>query len=123
MYACQAVHGVSRDCVEGIAASARMGRVSGRRGGRRAAGRASVAIPRRALGLAVLVVLCILAWGALVFLAISFGSSARSGTTSSWAFLGLAAVGAIACLFLGLLLGARMLQSLGLIESRRPHRH
>ena len=91
--------------------------------GKRAAGRASVAIPRRAYLQTVGVVACVLAWGVLVWLAISFGGSARSGESNAWAFLGLAAVGAVACLFLGLMLGARALESLGLIESRRPHRH
>lgn len=91
--------------------------------GKRAAGKASVAIPPRAYLLAVGVVACVVAWGVLVWLAISFGGSARSGDSSAWGFLGLAAVGAVACLFLGLMLGARTLEALGLIESRGPHRH
>lgn len=96
-----------------------MARVSGKR----AAGKASVAIPRQVYLLGAGMIGCTVAWGALVWLAISFGSSARSGQSSAWAFLALAAVGAVACLFLGLMLGARLLEALGLVESRRPHRH
>lgn len=91
--------------------------------GKRAAGKASVAIPRRTYLLAAGVVACVVAWGVLVWLAISFGGSARSGESSAWTFLALAAVGAVACLFLGLMLGARALESLGLIAPRGPHRH
>lgn len=95
-------------------------------GGRRAAGKATVTIPRRAYLLAVAVVACVAAWVALVWLAISFGSSARSGESGAWPFLALAAVGAVACLFLGLMLGARLAQSVGIADSQRsqqPHRH
>lgn len=91
--------------------------------GKRAAGKASVAIPRRVYLLGASVIGSVVAWGALVWLAISFGGSARSGESNAWTFLALAAVGAVACLFLGLMLGARLLESLGLLESRRPHRH
>lgn len=80
-------------------------------------------MPGRAYGLATAVIACVAAWVALIWLAISFGSSARSGQTDAWAFLALAAVGAVACLFLGLMLGARLLQSVGLVEPQRPHRH
>lgn len=53
------------------------------------------------------------AWGYLVYLAIDFGSRARtSGAAGDWAFLALASVGAMACLFLGLLLASRILQRL-----------
>lgn len=67
--------------------------------------------PRRtilllALGLTVTLV----AWGVLVFSAIDFGGEARSGGQSSaWLFLALATAGAAACLFVTLLLGARLL--------------
>ena len=54
------------------------------------------------------------AWGYLVYLAIDFGTSARSGQSSSWAFLALASLGAVACLFTGLMLIARLLRALGI---------
>lgn len=50
----------------------------------------------------------IVAWGYLVYVAIDFGTSARDGNDSAWWLLGLATVGAIACLFFALLLGARL---------------
>ena len=56
-----------------------------------------------ALGMTVTLV----AWGVLVGLAIEFGKEARSGEPEAWTFLLLAALGATACLFLALLLGAR----------------
>lgn len=56
--------------------------------------------------------LCIVAWGYLVLAAIDFGSNARSGDTGAWWFLALASVGAVACLFIGLILVARILARL-----------
>jgi hypothetical protein len=56
----------------------------------------------------------VVAWGYLVYLAIDFGTSARSGQTGSWALLALASIGAVACLFTGLLLIARLLRTLGI---------
>jgi len=55
-----------------------------------------------------------IAWGYLVYLAIDFGTAARGGQASGWALLGLAAVGAMACLFTALMLGARLLVELGI---------
>lgn len=58
--------------------------------------------------------LCIVAWGYLVYAAIDFGTAARGGSDSSaWLFMGLACLGAIACLFAGLLLMARLMRALG----------
>ena len=49
----------------------------------------------------------VVGWGYLVFLAIDFGTSARDGDSRGWWLLGLATVGAIACLFLAMMLGTR----------------
>ena len=54
----------------------------------------------------------VVAWGYLVYLAIDFGTSARNGDNRGWAFLALATVGAIACLFLALTLGTRFVTRL-----------
>ena len=55
------------------------------------------------------------AWGYLVYAAIDFGTAARSGSGSSaWTFMALACLGAIACLFVGLLLVARLMRALGI---------
>jgi hypothetical protein len=59
------------------------------------------------------VTLCVVAWGYLVYAAIDFGASARGGEPRAWLFLGLASLGAVACLFVGLMLVARLLRMLG----------
>ncbi len=60
------------------------------------------------LGLALGITAAVVAWGYLVYLAIDFGTSARDGDGRGWVFLALATVGAIACLFLALSLGSRL---------------
>ena len=72
-------------------------------------GRSRTALLLHALG----VTLCVVAWGYLVYAAIDFGSSARSGDSQSWIYLGLASLGAVVCLFVGLMLVARLLRMLG----------
>ena len=72
------------------------------------------------LVLALGVTLAVVAWGYLVYAAIDFGSQARGGDGKAWAFLGLASLGAVACLFAGLLLVARLLRMLGVIKSEEP---
>jgi hypothetical protein len=67
------------------------------------------------LGYALAITACIVAWGYLVFAAIEFGTAARGGDTEAWWLLLLATLGAVACLFTGILVGSRLLQSLGAI--------
>jgi hypothetical protein len=87
--------------------------VSGHRGKRAAETRQRT--PRSAvLGHALGITLAVVAWGYLVWAAIDFGSSARSGDGRSWWFLALAGVGAVACLFVGLMLAARLVRTLGM---------
>ena len=62
------------------------------------------------------ITLCVVAWGYLVYAAIDFGTAARGGSSSAWTFMGLACAGAIACLFVGLLLVARLMRVLGISE-------
>jgi hypothetical protein len=86
--------------------------VSGHRGKRAAA------VPRRrpgrsVLGYAVGITLAVVAWGYLVWAAVDFGSTARGGDGRAWWLLALAAVGAVACLFAGLLLVARLTRAMG----------
>jgi hypothetical protein len=57
------------------------------------------------------------AWGYLVYAAIDFGTAARGGQSSAWMFMALACLGAIACLFFGLLLVARLMRALGVSSS------
>ena len=57
------------------------------------------------------------AWGYLVYAAIDFGTAARDGGGgSAWGFMALACLGAIACLFAGLLLVARLMRVLGITD-------
>jgi hypothetical protein len=64
--------------------------------------------------LAVGVTFAVVAWGYLVKAAIDFGATARGGDQDAWLFLGLASFGAVACLFIGLMLVSRVLRRLGL---------
>ena len=69
--------------------------------------------PRRSsmvpmLFLALGITAAVVAWGYLVYLAIDFGTSARNGDSRGWFYLAVATIGAIACLFLALTLGTRL---------------
>jgi hypothetical protein len=66
------------------------------------------------------VTLAIVAWGYLVYAAIDFGATARGGDSGAWWLLGLASLGAVACLFVGLLLVTRLLRILGVAKDRAP---
>lgn len=71
--------------------------------------------------LALGITLCVVAWGYLVYAAIDFGSTARQDDdTASWWFLGVAAVGAVACLFLGFMLVARFSRTIGFSAQPEP---
>lgn len=76
--------------------------------------------------LAVGITLCVVAWGYLVYAAIDFGSAARhEDDASAWGYLAVAAVGAVACLFLGFMLVARFSRTMGLTRSpeSKPERN
>jgi hypothetical protein len=95
--------------------------VTGEGGGKRAGSRRG---PRRRRGfqpvqllLALGVTASVVAWGYLVYAAIDFGSTARGGDSTAWWFLALASVGAVACLFMGLMLVAQLLRRLGITRS------
>ena len=81
--------------------------------GRHSGGHAAATTPRparrRLLMLSFFVTVALVAWGVLVVAAIDFGREARSGDGEAWTFLTLASVGAAACLFVTMILGARML--------------
>jgi hypothetical protein len=92
----------------------------GKRAGSRRAARPSRTFRPRLFAMAVGVTLAVVAWGYLVYAAIDFGSSARAGDDRAWAFLALASAGAIACLFIGLMLIARLLRGLGITQAPPP---
>jgi hypothetical protein len=76
---------------------------------------------RRLLVLALGITATLVAWGFLVWAAIDFGRQARDGESPAWAFLGLATVGATACLFLTMILGNKVLTTLrGAAPPPRP---
>ena len=85
--------------------------------GKRAAAKQKARFRPTVLLLAVGVTAGVVAWGYLVKAAIDFGIQARSGTSDAWLFLGLAGFGAVACLFIGLMLIARILRVLGITSA------
>jgi hypothetical protein len=86
--------------------------------GKRAAAKPKAGLRPAVLLLALGVTAGVVAWGYLVKAAIDFGVEARSGTSSAWLYLGLAALGAVACLFIGLMLISRLMRVLGITS---PH--
>jgi hypothetical protein len=90
-------------------------------GGKRAGVRQRRGFKPVLLVLAVGITLCVVAWGYLVYAAIDFGSAARhDGKTEAWAYLGVAAIGAVACLFLGFMLVARFSRAIGFTATPEP---
>lgn len=95
-----------------------MGRVApGKRAGSRRASRSTATVEKASVGYAAGVTFSVIAWGYLVFAAIDFGTAARNGNGAAWALLTLAALGAAACLFAGLMFGTRLVASLGLTRT------
>lgn len=90
---------------------------TGKRAGTRRGPKKKRGVNRGALLLAAGITLCVVAWGYLVFAAIDFGTSARGGESAAWGLLLLASLGAVACLFAGLMLVARLLRALGVTSS------
>ncbi len=66
------------------------------------------------------ITLSVVAWGFLVYAAIEFGGEARDGRSAAWWWLAVAAVGAAACLFVGLMLIARLTRALGITDPPEP---
>ncbi|MBZ5737694.1 hypothetical protein [Nocardioides mangrovi] len=96
------------------------GATSGKRAGSRRGPRRKKRFSPALLFLALAITGCVVAWGYLVYAAIDFGSTARGGDTTAWWFLALASVGAVACLFVGLMLVARALRRLGITSAPPP---
>ncbi len=70
--------------------------------------------------LAIATTVCVVAWGYLVYAAVDFGGEAREGRDEAWWYLGVAAVGAAACLFIALMLIARLSRAIGLTRPPEP---
>lgn len=92
----------------------------GAHGGRRAAPRRAAGSPAERLrswgprlGLSAGVTVLLVAWGYLVVLAVRLGDRVRDGSgAAAWLLLALTTLGAVACLFLCLLLGTRLWRTL-----------
>jgi hypothetical protein len=87
--------------------------------------RAGTKAPRKFQPVLVLLALgitfAVVAWGYLVYAAIDFGSTARKdGDDQAWFYLGVCAVGAVACLFLGLMLVVRFSRTIGFTAGPDP---
>lgn len=87
---------------------------TGKRAGSRRGAKQKASFNLPALALALAITACLIAWGYLVYLAIDFGTSARGGDSGGWGLLALSSLGAVACLFAGLLFASRLLRALGL---------
>ncbi|MFC7492749.1 MULTISPECIES: hypothetical protein [unclassified Nocardioides] len=98
--------------------------MTGATGGKRAGSRRGPRRRRRfqpaLLLLALGITACVLAWGYLVYAAIDFGATARGGDARAWWFLAIASVGAVACLFFGLMLVALLTRRLGISRPPTP---
>jgi hypothetical protein len=90
------------------------GTTAGKRAGSRRGPRRQATFQPVLLLLALGITGCVVAWGYLVYAAVDFGSTARDGDPDAWWFLALASLGAVACLFVGLMLIARVLRRLGI---------
>ena len=89
--------------------------------GKRAGSRQKRGFRPSLLVLALAITLCVVAWGYLVYAAIDFGSAARQEEDdAAWFYLAVAAVGAVACLFLGFMLVARFSRAIGLTAAPAP---
>ncbi len=89
-------------------------------GGKRAGARPKRRFRPALLLLAMGITLAVVAWGYLVYAAIDFGGEARNGDDEAWYWVAIAAVGAAACLFVGLMLVARLTRALGITQKPEP---
>lgn len=96
------------------------GSSAGKRAGARRGARPKRTLSPRIAILALGITVLVIAWGYLVYSAIDFGTDARGGDSRAWGFLALTAVGAVACLFAGLMLVARLSRALGLTTGPSP---
>ncbi len=104
---------------------------AGTRGGTRRAPKPKRQFRPRLLLLGLGALAALVVWGLLVWVAIDSGRSARGGDSSRWAYLAVASIGAVACLFLCLFLVTTLLRKIGILDepqpkprsSAGPHRH
>ena len=97
--------------------AARPGRAGARRGER-----PPVRWRRDVAAYAVAILASAAVWGFLVFLAIRWGAAARAGEGPGWLAFGAVSLGAVLCLFGGLMLVSRLSRTVGL-SGPAPSRH
>jgi len=90
-----------------------------RAGSRRAATSRST-VGRDVILLSLGTLVALVAWLYLVRAAIHFGANARDGQHAAWALMTLAIVGAIACLFIGLMLLSELVRLLSHRRGNTP---
>ena len=88
----------------------------GKHSGNRRAARTPSGAGRKLAVLALGSLALVVAWVVLVRAAIDFGRTARAGDGSAWIFLVIASLGAMACLFAGLMVVVRLLVALHVIS-------
>lgn len=93
----------------------------GTRTGSRRAARPRRTVDRQAVTSGAAALAAALAWVVLVYAGIRFGQSARGGDSTGWIFMAIASLGAVACLFLALVLGSRTARLLG-FATQKPVR-
>jgi hypothetical protein len=93
------------------------------RGGARRAAKPRRSFRPGLIGLGAASFVALVAWGALVWVAIHYGRSARGGDSGKWTYLAGASVGAVVCLFVSLWLVTLLLRRLGVLEDKRPQPH
>ena len=99
------------------------GQVEPTRAGARRAERPKRQFQPRLAAIAAASVVTLVAWGFLVWAAIDFGRKARGGDGQAWFFLAIASLGAVACLFLSLMLATMLLRAVGILEEKKTHKH
>ncbi|MGL5827324.1 MAG: hypothetical protein ACRCYU_21295 [Nocardioides sp.] len=87
---------------------------AGKRAGSRRGDRPKARFQPVAVALAAGINVAVIAWGLLVFQSIRHGQAIRGGDRSAWQLAVLYGVGAVICLFTGLILTARLFRRLGI---------
>ena len=94
---------------------------AGKRAGSRRGSRSPARVRADVVGYAAAILASASLWGYLVFLAIRWGAAARADSGPGWVAFAAAAVAAVACLFVGLLLVSRLSRALGLTATQQHH--
>lgn len=92
----------------------------GKRAGSRRGEKPKTGFQPFSLVLALGITIAIIAWGYLVYLAILHGQDMRAGDENAWQMVAATGAGAVACLFIGFMLIARLLRLVGVTATPEP---